>query len=316
MSSTAGRRIGHGNRRLTGRRPDLSSAASLIPLTGLLALSVGCLYVAALGVTAALDAAVGWRVRPVWLVVGYLLIGGLMFVRPVERVIAGWYFRARRPTAEERQRLDAAWGPVASAAGVPARRYILRVQDSAHLNASAQGGHVIAVTSATLHRLPDAQLRGIIAHELGHHLGLHAVVAAVAAWLLLPIRAWFLLSALVVRLLAGLVRMTSALRNGPAGFVAFLFAWLLNLANRLFSVVTRFVLACLAAVGRRGEHAADAAAVRLGFGWGLLLALRGFAAAGPPERGRNLKDLFGATHPPLHERIRRVTAQLDDTRRR
>ena len=72
-------------------------------------------------------------------------------------------------------------------AGHPAKRFVLAVTDSPELNAYACGGHVVAVSTGALELLPDDELHGVLAHELGHHLGLHTVALTITHWLSLPI---------------------------------------------------------------------------------------------------------------------------------
>ena len=113
---------------------------------------------------------------PYWaFAAGYLAAGVLMFLRPVQRLLLSWLYGARRPTPDELDRLEPAWHDVLRQAGLPARRFVLAVTDSPELNAYACGGHVVAVSTAALELLPDDELRGVLAHELGHHLGLHTV---------------------------------------------------------------------------------------------------------------------------------------------
>ena len=64
---------------------------------------------------------------------------------------------------------------------------MLAVTDSPELNAYACGGHVVAVSTGALELLPDDELHGVLAHELGHHLGLHTVALTITHWLSLPI---------------------------------------------------------------------------------------------------------------------------------
>ena len=125
---------------------------------------------------------------PYWaFAAGYLAAGVLMFLRPVQRLLLSWLYGARRPTPDELDRLEPAWHDVLRQAGLPARRFVLAVTDSAELNAYACGGHVVAVSTAALELLPDDELRGVLAHELGHHLGLHTVALTITHWLSLPI---------------------------------------------------------------------------------------------------------------------------------
>ena len=100
--------------------------------------------------------------------------------------------------------------------------------DSPELNAYACGGHVVAVSTGALDLLPDDELHGVLAHELGHHLGLHTVALTITHWLSLPIitlaRIGFLLeqiafaaSDVLARRSAGLALIGRILSAVPAG---------------------------------------------------------------------------------------------------
>ena len=125
---------------------------------------------------------------PYWaFAAGYLGAGVLMFLRPIQRVLLSFLYGSRRPKPEELDRLEPAWLDVHRQAALPARRFVLAVTDSPELDAYACGGHVVAVSTGTLELLPDDELRGVLAHELGHHLGLHTVAFTITHWLSLPI---------------------------------------------------------------------------------------------------------------------------------
>ncbi len=125
---------------------------------------------------------------PYWaFAAGYLAAGVLLFLRPVQRLLLSFLYGARRANAEELVRLQPAWRDVTEQARLSPKRFVLAVTDSPDLNAYACGGHVVVVSTGALDLLPDDELRGVLAHELGHHLGLHTVALTVTHWLSLPI---------------------------------------------------------------------------------------------------------------------------------
>jgi Zn-dependent protease with chaperone function len=283
------------------RVPDASVVGSLAPLAGLFLLSFAVISAFA-GVLGAI-----LHVSPWFFVVLYLLAGGLTFVQPVQEAIAGWFFKARRPTAQEQSRIDAVWAPVARVAGVDPASFVLRVEDSQDINASASGGKLIVLTTGALRQLPDDELSSVVAHELGHHLGLHTVVSGAANWLLLPINTLFTIGNLGARLLNGMARLFGAFGNGPAALVAGVMSLGIQLYMFLFSLFVRLAMALLTIVGRSSEFAADATAARLGYGPALIASLRRMEHSDPePQTSRNLREVMGATHPRTTERIARL----------
>src|SRR5215204_3431331 len=114
-------------------------------------------------------------------------VGGaaLLFVPAIERRIAGVLVPSRPPEPEERAHVEAALRRVGERAGMRTDRLVIRVQDADDLNAAAGAAHLLFVTRGALVRAGDA-FDALMAHELAHHRGLHAVGAAVGLWLSLP----------------------------------------------------------------------------------------------------------------------------------
>ena len=128
-----------------------------------------------------------WPVSFVAFVVGYLVVGLVLLVRPVQVRVLALLVGARRPTADERATLDTAWRSVLQANRLPRHRYTVAVLPADDLNAFACGGHLVVVTSYALGELPRDELAGVLAHELSHHLGLHTVALTISQWLSLPV---------------------------------------------------------------------------------------------------------------------------------
>ena len=112
---------------------------------------------------------------------------------------------SRKPTPEELAWLMPSWDRVLSRVGkAKRRRYRLRVSDDLQVNAAAGGGSVVIVTTGALRSLPENQLEAVLAHEFGHHVGLHPVTSLVQYWMGKPFEWAERLSVAVHNLLAWL----------------------------------------------------------------------------------------------------------------
>src|ERR1700761_6097044 len=74
----------------------------------------------------------------------------------------------RKATSSEGAILLAAFSKVAVSAGVDPQSFVLKVEESMELNAFATGRRTIVVTKGLLQICTPDELRGVLAHELGH----------------------------------------------------------------------------------------------------------------------------------------------------
>ena len=167
----------------------------------------------------------------------------------------------------------------------------------------------VAVTEGLLKFMPEDQVRGVLAHELGHVKNHDILVTTIAAMIAASI-AWIANILQFSFLFGGF----SDEEDNPLGFVGALATIILApLAAALIQL----------AVSRQREYLADATGARImGTGKPLADALgtleRGVQAVpmdvNPavaalyivhPFRGQGIQNLF-STHPPLEERIRRL----------
>jgi heat shock protein HtpX/STE24 endopeptidase len=257
-----------------GRHLDAASLVGLISVVVLLPVGVVCFLPVALLLGAIT------RLPPPLVVIAWLAAAGLMFVPSVEQFLLRRLFDARPPTSEEQQVLDRCWQAVCQQASVAADRFLLAVEDTEELNAATTGGHIVIVTSQAIQTLPEEELRGVLAHELGHHLGLHAVGAVLAQWLSLPILWCSRLSYRMSRIAVWLTELFDDLGYGAAHNIGILIA----LEFRLFAFLLRvFTLAANALgrlIGQRAEYQADRTAAALGYAAELHGALRRLTALG------------------------------------
>ena len=262
-----------------------------------------CLWPVAAIVAAVLPGSTGLWVLLYFAALVVVLIPGLEFLQ-VWLIGRG----TRSPTAEEQAVLEPAFQEVLSRLGRGSkRRYRLRVIDDDNLNAAAGGGSLVMVTTRALHTLPDDQLRAVLAHELGHHAGLHPLVSLAQGWMYLPIGIVAWLATRLHNLLAWLtgreMRMSLYLFVMGAALFLRLMLFILGLVLRLANLI-------LVSFGRRAEYRADDMGVALGYGQSLEQALRTIedAELAHPEHsgaGSWLTNLE-STHPPTAKRIERI----------
>lgn len=177
-------------RRRRASRRGRSASAVLVPTTVLLVLSFALVASVWAIPDTALRAIPGsaFDVPPYLVCFGvYLLVGATTYLRPLQRVVVGLLFGARSPTRAEQRKLGPAWQAVRRRARVSADMYLVLVVDDPGPTAVATGGSILMVTTGALQTLTSEELEGILAHELGHHVGLHDVALPIAHWLALPV---------------------------------------------------------------------------------------------------------------------------------
>lgn len=250
-----------------------------------------------------------WDV-PLWsIAIAYLAAGALLFTRPAQRLVLTRLLGARRPTAHEAARLEAAWRQVAQANHLPPGRFLLAVLDDDELNAFACGGHLLVVTSFAVEILPHDELCGVLAHELSHHLGSHTVALTVGHWLSLPIVALaqigFFLQSVARAATDAFGRDSTSLTT-----LGRLVAGALTAISWVFLAALVVSRSVGNLVGRGAEYQADVRAVEMGFGRELARALRRTVSLGRHDRPTTWRERVRATHPPARTRVARIEARL------
>jgi Zn-dependent protease with chaperone function len=217
----------------------------------------------------------------------------LLAIRPVELRVADWLAPSRAPTADEERRLRHALKDIGARAGLDTDGLVTRVQDTGSINASAGAYRLLFVTDAALRRSDD-QLEAVLAHELGHHRGLHPVVTTVVWWLSLPGE---VLAAIYRALRRLALRLTHRVRPLAVAVQVLLIAWQI-------SVMWIYYVADLLAqrAARVSEFAADKAAANWGYGTDLARLYASIPDAEPAGRVARLR----ADHPPMAQRIARL----------
>lgn len=286
---------------LGGRRIESSAIAALAPVAVLLPVALVALLLVWLPLHLV------WSVSFTMFALGYLAGAVLLFLRPVQEVLLAPLLGARRPTRDERARLDTAWRSVLQAAALPERRYVLAVLPADELNAFACGGHLVVVTTLAIESLPRDELAGVLAHELSHHLGFHTVALTVSQWLSVPV---LLLARIGFFLQNVATAATSSFASHSAALTALgrAVAGVLTAASWVFLSGLLVANAAGNVAGRSAEFQADYRAVSMGFGPELSSALRRVIALGGGERPRGWRERMAATHPPARTRVARIDA--------
>lgn len=242
----------------------------------------------------------------------WLLLGGLLFLRPVQRIVLQRLLGARTPSRSERDALQKAWIDVAQANHIQSGKFVLAVIDSDELNAFASGGHLVVVSSFAIKHLSSDDLRGVLAHELSHHLGMHTLALTICQWLTLPI---ILLAKIGFQLqnIADAATGTFASKSPTADAFGKTISGLITIISWLFLSMISLSQYIGNFVGKGAELKADELVVKMGFGRELRHALRIVVDNGHGERAAHWRDRLVTTHPPARTRIARIDAQLRQT---
>lgn len=203
-------------------------------------------------------------------------------------------------------------GEMAEAAGIPKPRIVLIPQDAPNAFATGRNPQnaVVAVTRGIVNILDPDELRGVLAHELGHIVNRDILIQTIAAVL-----------AGAIVFIANMLQFTAIFggfsRNdneGGSPLAALAMAFLAPVAATLIQM----------AISRSREYLADATGARLSNPNDLADALSKLDAASKriplqgspvtenlfivnPFSGRRAASLF-ATHPPIEDRIARLRA--------
>lgn len=214
----------------------------------------------------------------------------------------------RLPILEEEVRLKDCFMEVLKSAGCE-KNFRLRIVEVEEEEVFACNNNVIAVSRSLLKSLTDEELKGIMAHELGHLLSKDTTISwafVTAGDLPGMVRRLCRAPVLLILPFIGLVLVTS--------FVLFLFKPMLLmhviaviLFLLTFWLLDRLFLWLRLFLSRQSEYRQDAYAHRLGYGAGLRDALKKMAQYGR-EQVNAYFILMNGTRPIIYHRIRRLEA--------
>ncbi len=273
----------------------LKTALLLILLTG-----VFMLLGAAMGGRAGLFAALGIALAMNFLTYWYS-----------DRIVLSMY-KAQELSPTDAPALHAIVEDLAQRAGIPKPRVVLVPQDSPNAFATGRNPHkaVVAVTRGILKLMPPEELRGVLAHEIGHIKNRDILIQSVAAVL-----------ATAIMFLGNMLRFAAFFggsrddNRGGNPIAAIALAILAPIAAMLIQMAisrSREFLADATGAGLAGDPKPLAMALQRLSNAAKQLPMQGHPATENlfivnPFSGRGLGNLF-ATHPPVEERVRRLLA--------
>ena len=240
--------------------------------------------------------------------------GGVLFLRPAQRLVLRKLLGARAPTRQERDALHRAWNVVTQANHISPQQYVLAVADSDELNAFATGGHLVVVSSWAIANLSHDELCGVLAHELSHHIGMHTIALTVGQWLTIPIIVLARIGFLFQNI-AHAATDTFAKRSPWAAFAGRTITGVLTIVSWLFLSMITVSQIIGNAVGKGAEFKADETVVDMGFGRQLRNALRIVVDSGNGTRQTHWRDRLVTAHPPARTRVARLEAHIRRTQR-
>lgn len=247
-----------------------------------------------------------------WLSTGITVLVILLAMTPAAESLNRLTLGAREPVTEEKNRILGAWNAVVEAATAhhadkdgKYRTPRLYVSEEKLPNAFALGSRSVIVTRGLLMSANNQELCGVLAHEFGHlyHGDTRRSAVAVAMNVVGNLFAWFL--GLFVALFDGIARafgrMDGMVATARVGFV------LLALFFKMFLwVFQKSADLGLLAVGRKEEFRADAFAVGLGFGGGMVSFLRKTEGLQPTGNTGGVWAALHRTHPSTIVRIDKI----------
>ncbi|MBN9384199.1 MAG: M48 family metalloprotease [Chitinophagaceae bacterium] len=224
-----------------------------------------------------------------------------------------FYGHIRLPVFEEEKRLMGCFEEVLKSAGCP-KKFRLRIAESDGPEVFACGTNIIAISKPLMNELTDDELKGIMAHELGHLASSDTMISrAFGTASLLPRAVCRIVSltSLSLKKLALLLPLV-----GLILFAIFLFLFFFKPLHLMpviaivlfiltFSLLDRIFRWLRLTLSRLCEYRQDAYTHKLGHGAGLRDALKKLAKM-EPQRVNIYFTLMHSTQPVIYHRIRRL----------
>lgn len=234
-----------------------------------------------------------------------IVVGLIIFAlsSPADK-IAAFLTGLRKPNEQEHARLAPLFYEVLQKANYTGPEISLYVLDHEFINACAIGARTVGVTLGCINYCSDEEIKGLLAHELGHltlgHGNKTSVVNVMntagyaASWILVGIVAF------VTAIIGGLGGRDFSV---PA-FISVIILTVIAIAFKiLLWLFNQLIRLGLLAVGRKDEYSADNFAGELGYADGLIAVL---------EQGRDFRpqalrfNVLLRTHPYSDDRIKRL----------
>ncbi len=230
------------------------------------------------------------------------------------------YYSIRKPTLAEEEILHELFSEVQQRSRFR-KKVRLFISEDEGFDAFATGERTIAVSKLLLEKMSTDEIRGVLAHELGHLESLDCRIGA----------AYITASAIPFKFYKICLRIRKAVASGCFlmiiffGFLGLLFILIaaqfishshsvkpvlvIPIYLLIFPLFQRMINFCSITVTRFREYRQDAYAHSLGYGKGLLTALHRLAVSGKMEVNRYM-IMTTHNHPIIYNRIRRLEKLL------
>ncbi len=231
----------------------------------------------------------------------WTLIAPLLLTPSADRVIWMRRMGCRELEPGERDRLVPLWREVFARAGIHPDAYQLKMSDQPVQNAFAVGDGMITLDQGIL-EMDDADLKAILAHELGHHVRRHSQVNMLAVWFAAPARTLY---GLLVLLVTGLIRISGMFSGCNVAFLVLLLGLVLAIPAIVLFLLLGIAQLLIRLLDRKSEFEADLYSAEIGFRFEMIDALAELREIyGEPEPNKPWSPArLGSTHPPFTDRI-------------
>lgn len=225
----------------------------------------------------------------------------LISLTPVSDILLRLSYRFRKPLADEKEMLHRIFASVCQAAKKDPGDYRVYVVDDPFPNGYALGSNNVAITRSILRDFPESELKGVLAHELGHlHYG-----DTIRKRVFVTVSIIGQAALTCYRLIGGIFNTLAVL---PLPIINLMF-WFIGIMFKLQVWIMELAMLSPLTIGamfgsRLDEYRADRYAFEVGQGEGLISFLHRTMDTGNSSSG--FLAILRRSHPASAERIRRI----------
>lgn len=248
----------------------------------------------------------------------FIITGTIMVVlvffslTPIADIFLRFIYGFRKPIRDEKEKLQNLFEVVCKGAGKNPNTYKLYVVDEEFPNAYALGINNIAVTRRLLQNFSNNEIKGVIAHEVGHlHYG-DSIYTRVFMTVSIIGQIALIFYTIAGKILVSLARIPIPFLNLFSLFAG----WAFSLQAWVIEILLLVPLSVGAMFGsRQNEYRADRYAYEIGQGEGLYAFLHRILDDNP-GRNNGLLNVLRASHPKTGNRIRKLEEAEDKAKAR
>ena len=229
------------------------------------------------------------------------IMGGivLLSLTPVGEIVLRILSGGKAGYPQERQKIQGLFDEICVMADIDPGKFSLYVSNDSKPNAWALGSKTIIVSRGLLAEATDGEIKGVLAHEIGH------IVLGHTLWLTITYAAGQV-GCFIIRLYVLITQICVVLSYIPLlGLIMAPISWIIAISLNLFQwfIAIPFTLGSMFG-SRLDEYDADKFAARIGQGSGLYGFLDRVAA--PKEKYQSFFEKMYSTHPRVKKRLSRL----------